>query len=162
MSGLKTTTNQAQKQLSFPCFVKAVQNKSEDQRKRSMAVYQPLQDLRLKLNRLIDEKTRIKDDHEDGNFDDGEEQLDDFNEVFKDLEENGWYKGQKREVEKTEYDWNDGFDFIKGIFKLFSERVEKMSDEGMEQSPETPNGNTEWWMEKELEEHRLLLLHERR
>ena len=31
---------------------------------------------------------------------DSEEQLDDINDVLKDLEENGWYKGTRKQVEE--------------------------------------------------------------
>ena len=88
--------------------------------------------MKLELNRLIDEKAKLKEDHEDGDVDDGEEQLDDFSDVCKDLEEEGWYKGPRKELYRTEYDWSDGFDFIRGTFNLFSERMDKMLlDEGM-------------------------------
>ena len=113
--------------------------------------------MKLELNRLIDKKAKLKEHQEDCDVDDGEEQLDDFNDVCKVLEEEGWYKGPRKELYRTEYDWSDGFEFIKGTFNLFSENLDQMLlDEGMEES----SSNRELWRKKELEE--LKLLHEHR
>ena len=74
---------------------------------------------------------------------------------MKDLEENGWYKRPKLELEEKDINWNNPIDFVREIFKRYAkkkERSDKATDRFGDLSTEEfwDRWNEKTWKELEL------------
>ena len=100
----------------------------------------------------------------DGDSDSSDGQVEDFNweEVWKDLEENGWFKSRKKLTDETEFDLEDPKTFIDVIFGYFSKRRSQHEKAATEEGNEFYNERIKASCEKILEELELLREYEKK
>ena len=100
----------------------------------------------------------------DGSSDSSDGQVEDFNweEVWKDLEESGWFKSRKKLTDETEYDLEDPKTFIDVIFGYFSKRRSRHEKAAAEEGKEFYNERIKASCEKILEELKLLREYEKK